>query len=286
MTKVLALAIVITGLAYGCRNPSDPPPEPRPPVLTLPPPIDFPLPTPPPTCPQILIGDYFWDGNLHPDYPYWASGIRVFWRPGVPIVVTLPAGGRAVPVRWVVHHTYGGCGMWDAPCGEAAVRQLASVGVRYVEIANETLVECGSCLAVQRETARAARQAGLHITVNIEAYSSARREEAWRAAIAWVRDGLADRVAIHALLPSDVATLPAWLSEGPWELEISTDGQHCNDAACAHTDTGELLRALVARYGRGLAFEADLYENGRLGGGTWGPAELAELNEFVGRGCR
>lgn len=280
------LCVIVLAGCSPTPTPGDPTPGRRPPSIVLPPPSEFPLPEPPPTCPQIWVGDYFWAGNTQPDYPYWSSGVRVFWRPGVPLVAALPVGpGRSVPVRWVVHHIYGGCGPRDAGCGEAAVRALAGAGVRYIEVANEADANCGSCLAEQKRTAELAKRLGLHVTVNVEPFPPASPEDAFRLMIEWVRAGLADRIAVHALLPGDVPSLPPWLP-GPWELEFSTDGQHCADRACAHVDTGELLRALVGRYGTAFTFEADLYEDGRIGRGPWSSGERSELDAFVARGCR
>jgi len=246
-------------------------------------------PEPPPTqasecrVAAIYAGDYFWRGGL-PEYPAWFQGVRVFWRPDVPIRAFICGiSGPCFPVRYVIYHNYGGCDQRDTSCGLAVLERLAQAGVRDVEIHNEQGAECGSCLAAQWPVLRRAKELGMRVWVNIEPWPSPEWVEA------------ADRVALHGREPQDVDGIPDWL----WlsgKLELSTDAQHCETppGGCQHVDSMELLQAIIERLRRQpsvVTFEADFFDNGRIGGhlgwqNDWIDAEWPEFRSFVEGGCR
>lgn len=239
-------------------------------------------------CPPLVGGDYFWRGGAG-TYPEWVGHVRVFYRSHVGVVPCIPTeGSRCVAVRWVVGHRYGGCGALDEACYEEALARMRALGVRLIEVYNEMDINCGTCLAVHERVARRARAEGFVVWWNVEPYPPANRQDVWPFYRKLLREGLADFVGVHALLPREVSEIPddLWSSGA---LEVSTDGQHCDDLECAHVDTTELLRAVVERLSRtpgvSVYFEVDIFDDGHVESSEWTGREYLELLAYVNKGC-
>lgn len=230
-------------------------------------------------CPELYAGDYFYDAGP-PAYRTYYRQVRVFWR-GRPARPYLCNSYQCWPTRYVIVHAYGGCGARDEACMSEALERLRQAGVTAVEIQNEQGTECYSCLAAQRRAALRAKAMDLTVWANVEPTTP----DGWDVILnEWL--GLADRLALHALLPADVRRIPSWLW-GTGKLEISTDGQHCQDLSCRHVDSTELLKAVVDRLKVEPAYvtvELDYYENGRVEA-DWAVREEQETHEYVMRGC-